>query len=875
MIHTYSRTLVIAGIVLCLFSSVFAKYSGGSGESNDPYKIANVSDLLALGADANDYSKAFILVNDINLAEYTFSKALIARDGMTFNGIFDGDKHSIISLKINTNGPYLGLFGNIGSDGIVNNLCIEDVNIIGPESSCIGGLCGWNDGRITNCYSTGNVTGSYTTGGLCGWNNGRITNCYSTSNVSGYNFTGTLCGVNAGRITNCYSTGNVTGIYSTGGLCGRNLYSIINCYSTDNVSGNDQTGGLCGVNSGTIANCYFLDTAGPDNGFGEPLTGEQMKDRGSFANWDFWGENADGTSSYWIIKSNSYPQLYFFDDTFMPYEFDGQGTAAEPYLIYNANDLGAIWQKPFSCYKLVNDVNLDGIRWFVAVIPYFNGSFDGDNHIISNLSISGISYLGLFGEINSEGILKNIGIEDVNITGTGNAIGGLYGWNFGGSITNCYSAGNVTGDSSIGGLCGGNDDGNISSCYSTVLVKGGFDSTGGLCGENHNGSIANCYSTGLVTGGCEIGGLCGSSSGSITNCYSTGLVTGNCGIGGLCGAGSSNIIIINSYFLDTAGPDNSLGEPLTDEQMKQQASFIGWDFVGETVNGTEDIWQMRTDVPDYPHLRNEYAYAHYSGGSGTAAAPYRIAIVSDWQQLMNASSHWHKHFIMTADINLQGVVLSPVGNSNTKFTGVFDGNGHIIRNVDINSPASDYIGLFGYVDSNGLIRNLGVEEVNIIGSSYVGGLAGKNNGTISNCYADSSITGYSRIGGLVGGNRSRVNACYATGTVVSYDGSSYCIGGLAGYNLGDIATCYSTGAVSGTSSVGGLAGYNAGSISDCYSTGSVSGTYSLGGLLGSNDGGSVVSSFWDVNTSGQTTSAGGEGKTTAEMQTLSTYTNAG
>jgi hypothetical protein len=239
----------------------------------------------------------------------------------------------------------------------------------------------------------------------------------------------------------------------------------------------------------------------------------------------------------------------------------------------------------------------------------------------------------------------------------------------------------------------------------------------------------------------------------------------------------------------------------------------------------------------------------YSGGSGTEADPYQIATVSDWQQLMNTSSHWNKHFILTADVNLQGVALIPVGEGWPDFNGIFDGNGHIIRNADINMPHSWAVGLFGY--SNGQIRNLGVVDVNISGYGAIGGLVGLNDGSISNCYSTGIVSGSSCVGGLVGSNGN--------------DGN------------GSITNCYSTGAVSGSFCVGGLAGlnYDGGSISNCYSTGAVSGSsWCVGGLVGFN-GSSIFGSFWDTQTSGQSTSAGGTGKTTAEMKTMSTFTDAG
>ncbi len=133
----------------------------------------------------------------------------------------------------------------------------------------------------------------------------------------------------------------------------------------------------------------------------------------------------------------------------------------------------------------------------------------------------------------------------------------------------------------------------------------------------------------------------------------------------------------------------------------------------------------------------------YNGGSGTAAQPYQITTVADWQQLMTTSADWDKHFILTADLDLQGVTLSPVGTDwDLSFTGVFDGNGHIIRNAVVDLPDGDGVGLFGYLGSAGQVSDLGVEEVNITGEYHVGGLVGYNFlGTLTSCYATGQVTG--------------------------------------------------------------------------------------------------------------------------------------
>ncbi|MCK5270595.1 MAG: hypothetical protein KAJ46_07410, partial [Sedimentisphaerales bacterium] len=112
----------------------------------------------------------------------------------------------------------------------------------------------------------------------------------------------------------------------------------------------------------------------------------------------------------------------------------------------------------------------------------FEGIFDGNDHIISNLTIdtagAGNCYLGLFGQIEGSGAqVKNLGIENINITGGDNSwyLGGLCGFNGHGTITNCYATGSVTGGYNphvLGGLCGINWDGTITNCFWDVETSG-------------------------------------------------------------------------------------------------------------------------------------------------------------------------------------------------------------------------------------------------------------------------------------------------------------------------------------------------------------------------------------------------------------------
>jgi predicted outer membrane repeat protein len=173
---------------------------------------------------------------------------------------------------------------------------------------------------------------------------------------------------------------------------------------------------------------------------------------------------------------------------------------------------------------------------------------------------------------------------------------------------------------------------------------------------------------------------------------------------------------------------------------------------------------------------------------------------------------------------------------------------------------------------------------NVYGDDKVGGLAGENSGTIINCRSNSSVGAEGDAsGGLVGKNDGRVMACYSNSNVDGIDA----VGGLVGRNsYGQTTNCYAMGSVTGQWYVGGLVGSNTrtvgrneGTIENCYSISAVLEGHQIGGLVGGFGGnnveGEISGCFWDIEMSGRTTSYGGEGKTTAEMQTADTFLEAG
>ena len=164
-----------------------------------------------------------------------------------YSGTFDGNNKTVSGLYFNDNSTRIGLFGSSEADGNIKNVGVVDSYFKG--NNFVGGVCGRNDGTITNCYNAGNLTvieSSATIGGICGYNSGTVTNCYNTGTVT--------------------ATGQVA---SVGGVCGCSIAPISNCYNIGTVtatSSSTDISGICGYNYGPVTNCYYLADTEDENG---------------------------------------------------------------------------------------------------------------------------------------------------------------------------------------------------------------------------------------------------------------------------------------------------------------------------------------------------------------------------------------------------------------------------------------------------------------------------------------------------------------------------------------------------------------------------------------------------------------------------------
>ncbi|MBA7619250.1 hypothetical protein ES703_26587 [subsurface metagenome] len=324
-------------------------------------------------------------------------------------------------------------------------------------------------------------------------------------------------------------------------------------------------------------------------------------------------------------------------------------------------------------------------------------------------------------------------------------------------------------------------------------------------------------------------------------------------------------------------------------------------------------------------------------GSGTAADPYIISDVDDLQAMENHLDSYYElggDIDASATVGWNGGIgFIPVGTYGDRFTGSLDGKGYAITGLFINDVAVQG-GLFGYIGVGAEVKNVGLEDCDItcddaaalasynygaVSDCYstgsiaapanyedagglirtneeegtitdcysacsvaanddAGGLCERNYGTITRCYATGDINGGHLGGGLVCANHPTgvIEKCFATGYVLGTDWDSECAG-LAVTNHGRITDCYARGDVTAERNAEGLVGFNmpGGVIEKSYATSLVTGAVAIAGLVRDNrEGATVTNSFWDTETSGTEVSDGGTGKTTAQMKTESTFTDA-
>lgn len=349
----------------------------------------------------------------------------------------------------------------------------------------------------------------------------------------------------------------------------------------------------------------------------------------------------------------------------------------------------------------------------------------------------------------------------------------------------------------------------------------GYAYIGALSGLHLSGNIKNTYSTGKVNGLLYVGGLIGIAgnvkgtelnSQRIIQSYSEANIKGVLGVGGL--AAVSSIPIYDSYATGNISlPDFTM---TAEQEQNLDPNYTGGLIAGGLVGSGQGIY-------------NSHATGNILSGA-------------------YVNGNWHSELGFAGAGGLVG------------FFGSQENNTHYIDQSYATGNVSGLTGLGGLVGGTAF-RGYDLAPRLYINNSYATGDVTATGGIKSE-----------NIGGLVGANATKdiINGSYATGRV---KGDTY-VGGLVGRNDGIVTNSYSTSAVEGENSVGGLIGYNNGTVENSYSNGGVTGVNHVGGLIGDDPyaNGIVINSYWNIETSGQSSSVGGTGKTTAELQQILTFT---
>ena len=421
----------------------------------------------------------------------------------------------------------------------------------------------------------------------------------------------------------------------------------------------------------------------------------------------------------------------------------------------------------------------------------FCGVFNGDGYAVRGIYINTQeSYQGLFGNSGGGSIIANLGVAESYIYGD-TYVGGVVGYNgagyndveySGGTVTNCYNTGSVTGKDHVGGVAGINED-TVTDCYNVGSINGNKYVGGVVGGNSWDDTVTDCCNTSSVTGKDYVGGVVGYNAygtSAVTDCYNTGIVIGERFVGG----------VIGYLFVGTAS------------NCYNEGSITGKDRVGGVIGGNEDP-----------------VTACYN--TGIVSGVSRVGgVIGDNSDTVTACYN-------TGSVTGGSYVGGVAGyNWSSTFTNCYN-TGSVNGERDVG-------GVVGYNKGNVTVcYNTGSVTSKEDGYSY-GGVAGYNWGTITDCYNEGSITGKDCGGGVVGCNRDTVIDCYNTGIVTGVN----TVSGVVGENMGTVTDCYNEGSVNGNDNTGGVVGFgdgDGGTVTGCYNTGSVTGNNKVGGVVGGMD----------------------------------------
>ena len=885
-------------------------------------EIRNATDLQNMRANP---AATYQLMNDIDLTGVTWNP-------FDFNGVLEGNGHSIKNLTLTKTSDYSGLFATING-GQVKDVIIDNFKVTGGNNytgtlagrfvngttenvqvknstvkgtDYVGLLFGEiYEGSVNQISTLGTVEGRYYVGGLSGkintyYNNANIQDVYTNGSVKGTDQVGGIVGLIDSRYTktsfiaNGYSAASVEGRNHIGGAFGRvqGNHSLTNIYGLNTLvqgTGN-EVGKVIGhadltVNSTTlIAHEAMKGNTGPQ--FINNLITQSEVEEGlvGFEDETVWKQDLNSKLPIFVS------QLSFEGDrpTYETYSTtlsDEKGFFTPIYTVQNLRELANNNIKGYR-FKLMNDLDFTGESWN----PYnLVATLEGNDKVIKNLTLSKTSdYTGLFSQIDG-GTVKDLTIEDFQISGGNNYTGALAGRSVSGTTENIQIKNSkVKGTDYVGLLYGEIYEGTVKRVSALGTAEGRYY-IGGLSGKintyYYDANIQDVYTNGSVKGTDQVGGIIGlidsryTKTSFMANGYSAASVEGRNHIGGAVGRVQGNHSLTNIYGLNNLvqGTGNEVGKVIGHADITVNSTSLnahqemkgntGPQFINNLITqtnveeglegfGDETIWKQdsNTNLPIF------VSQSVFDGTTPTFETfPTTLSdekgfftpiyTVQDLREVANNNINGYRFKLMN-DLDFTGENWTPFN-----LVATLEGNDKVVKNLTF-SKTSDFTGLFSQIEG-GSVKDLTIENFQISGGNYTGTLAGRAvNGTAENIQVKNSTAKGNDYVGLLFGEvyEGTVKKVSTLGTAEG----RYYIGGLSGklttyYNDARIQDVYTNGSIKGTDHIGGIAGLidsrytKVTYVTNAYSTASVQGRNNIGGDFGSVQGNNSLVNIYALN----------------------------
>ncbi len=858
---------------------------------------ANAGTIITNCTNGSETISPTITATDSNAANTGVAGGIV---GMSAVNISNSTNYgSVVGTK--QAGGIVGYTFSSTISNCVNNGAVEGTSAYSTATDDgygVGGIVGTidhnNPTTITGCTNLGNITSTNQAGGIVGKARANvgtlITNCINgsktikptvianDSSAARTGVAGGIVGMSAVSVTNSINYGTVNGTNQIGGIVGALIdnASVDSCENFGTIDASNYIGGIIGyvytaVGEGCITNCIQrgnnvtkTSTTYPNN-----LVGSNP--------WIGWISGTKGSTGTTITDTDS-------ANLHVSMNLSGFGSEEQPYLINDVVDYNELATRAIAdtaetgaWYKLTADIGDEDnpvTLMLGTTSNTFKGNIDGDGHtiyvhfesdtitrlglipvadnnlIIKNLIVDGEitstssnGYAGGIASVIYSGTIIDNCINKADITGTDYSTGGIVGFAYGNTITNCKNYGKIEGSSGyttavsggygVGGIVG--TTGSIQSTISDCTNYGDITSTdhaGGIVGKartNADTLITNCINgsetikptikvTDSSSNNGVAGGIVGMSGVSVTNSINYGTIDGTSQTGGIVGALIDNVSVdscenygdVNASKNHAGGiigwsygavKANKITNCVHHEGSVTKASstnatglvasptYVGWIVGREATSGA-------TVVSD----ENRCMSLVQMAGVGSESRPFVISNLVDYKNfadsVVGGENFANKYVILSNNIgSLNNPVTNIIGNASNYFAGTFDGNNKTIY-AQIAGELNN-IGIFSI--TSGTIKNLVVDGKIGIAADYsnassarIGGVAGRiNGGTIEYCTNNASVTGLDYTAGIVGisdANDSTIIGCVNNGNII---GNKF-VGGIAGYYLakGDQTNIY-------------------------------------------------------------------------------------